>query len=395
MQQFDILIVGGGMAGATAALAISKLNADYKVGVVEAFAPKDNVHPSFDDRSIAFAQQSVVYLQSLGLFKSSWTYAQAIKQVNVSDRGHFGKTQINHDDYQCDALGYVVEVNPYGAFLHQQLNSAGVTLFCPASVTELKQCDAQVEITLSDAQQLSAKLLIIADGAQSPTRTLLKFDFSSVVYEQGALIANIQVQGGHNGKAFERFTEHGPMALLPMSDDRYSLVWCMNNTQLEPYLQMAPEQFVAQLQQAFGYRAGLFTHVGMRSSYPLMFGRVDKVVSHRCLLIGNAAHAIHPIAGQGFNLGLRDIQCLMTVLANTDKQELGNYHFTRSYELSREQDINMVMTLTDSLVRLFSNSSRLVALGRSCGLFAMALSTRLKAPLAKQLMGHVLKGNIK
>ncbi|MBD1581077.1 2-octaprenyl-6-methoxyphenyl hydroxylase [Pseudoalteromonas sp. S16_S37] len=394
MQQFDILIVGGGMAGATAALAINKLKANYKIAVVEAFAPKSSVHPSFDDRSIALAHQSVEYLEQLGLFKTQWPFAQPIKQVNVSDRGHFGKTQINHQDHHCDALGYVVEVNPYGAFLHQQLNDAGVSLFCPANVAQLTLCQSHVEVTLNDEQQLRAKLLVVADGAHSPTRDLLKLNFNSTAYEQGALIANIEVQGGHSGKAFERFTEHGPMALLPMSESRYSLVWCMPQAQLEQYQHMPPEEFIAKLHDAFGYRAGLFTQVGMRASYPLALGRVDKVVGHRSIVIGNAAHAIHPIAGQGFNLGVRDIQCLVELLATADKESLGEYAFTRQYEQSRQQDINTVMTLTDSLVRLFSNSSRLMALGRSCGLFAMALSSRLKAPLAKQLMGHVSKGNI-
>ncbi|WP_275423262.1 2-octaprenyl-6-methoxyphenyl hydroxylase [Pseudoalteromonas sp. MMG022] len=393
MQHFDILIVGGGMAGATAALAMSKLNVDYKIGVVEAFTPKDKTHPSFDDRSIALAHQSVCYLKELGLFEPSWSFAQAIKQVHVSDRGHFGKAHIHHQDYQCDALGYVVEVNPYGAFLHQQLKDAGVTLFCPATIETLTQTLDAVELTLNTGQTIAAKLMVIADGAQSPTRALLKLNFNSVAYEQGALIANVKVQDGHNGQAFERFTEHGPMALLPMSDSRYSLVWCMENSQLAQYQHMDAEQFIEKLHNAFGYRAGLFTQVGMRASYPLVLGRVEKVVHHRCLLIGNAAHAIHPIAGQGFNLGLRDIQCLVELLANPSQAQIGDYHFTRRYELLREQDINTVMTLTDSLVRLFSNSSRLMALGRSCGLFAMALSSRLKAPLAKQLMGHVIKGN--
>ncbi|WP_105169119.1 2-octaprenyl-6-methoxyphenyl hydroxylase [Pseudoalteromonas sp. T1lg23B] len=393
MQHFDILIVGGGMAGATAALAISKLNADHKIGVVEAFTPKDKTHPSFDDRSIALAQQSVCYLEKLGLFEPSWPFAQAIKQVHVSDRGHFGKTHIHHQDYQCDALGYVVEVNPYGAYLHQQLKDAGVTLFCPATIEALTQTTDSVELTLSVGQTICTKLMVIADGAQSPTRALLNLNFNSLAYEQGALIANVKVQDGHNGHAFERFTEHGPMALLPMSNDRYSLVWCMENSQLEQYQHMDADQFIKQLHDAFGYRAGLFTQVGMRASYPLVLGRVEKVVHHRCLVIGNAAHAIHPIAGQGFNLGLRDIQCLVELLVSTDKEQIGDYNFTRRYELSREQDIKTVMTLTDSLVRLFSNSSRLMALGRSCGLFAMALSSRLKAPLAKQLMGHVIKGN--
>ncbi|WP_404395280.1 2-octaprenyl-6-methoxyphenyl hydroxylase [Pseudoalteromonas phenolica] len=379
------------MAGATAALAIKKTSPTLQVAVIEAFAPKSQAHPSFDDRSIALADQSVQYLKQFNLFNADWPFAEAIKQVHVSDRGHFGKTSLHHQDYQTNALGYVVEVNPFGAYLHQQLAKTDIQLYCPATINELKQTQDSVELILNDETQLSGKLLVVADGAQSPTRKQLNIGFDSLAYEQGALIANIEVEGGHSGQAFERFTEHGPMALLPMTQNRYSLVWCMPNAHLEHYKTLEPDAFIAELQTAFGYRAGVFKQVGMRAQYPLVLGRVEQLVHHRSLLIGNAAHAIHPIAGQGFNLGLRDIQALVELIAS-EQHDLGEHAFTQAYNRARAQDIKTVMTLTDALVRLFSNSSRLMALGRSCGLLAMSLSENLKAPLAKQLMGHVIKG---
>ena len=391
MQHFDVVIVGGGMAGATAALAIKKTSPTLHIAVIEAFAPKSQAHPSFDDRSIALADQSVQYLKQFNLFNADWPFAEAIKQVHVSDRGHFGKTSLHHQDYKTNALGYVVEVNPFGAYLHQQLAKTDIQLYCPATINELKQTQDSVELTLNDETQLCGKLLVVADGAQSPTRKQLNIGFDSLAYEQGALIANIEVEGGHSGQAFERFTEHGPMALLPMTQNRYSLVWCMPNAHLEHYKTLEPDAFIAELQAAFGYRAGVFKQVGMRAQYPLVLGRVEQLVHHRSVLIGNAAHAIHPIAGQGFNLGLRDIQALVELIAS-EQHVLGEHAFTQAYNRARAQDIKTVMTLTDALVRLFSNSSRLLALGRSCGLLAMSLSENLKAPLAKQLMGHVIKG---
>ncbi len=391
MQHFDVVIVGGGMAGATAALAIKKTSPTLQIAVIEAFAPKSQAHPSFDDRSIALADQSVQYLKQFNLFNADWPFAEAIKQVHVSDRGHFGKTSLHHQDYKTNALGYVVEVNPFGAYLHQQLAKTDIQLYCPATINELKQTQSSVELTLNDETQLSGKLLVVADGAQSPTRKQLNIGFDSLAYEQGALIANIEVEGGHSGQAFERFTEYGPMALLPMTQNRYSLVWCMPNAHLEHYKTLEPDAFIAELQTAFGYRAGVFKQVGMRAQYPLVLGRVEQLVHHRSLLIGNAAHAIHPIAGQGFNLGLRDIQALVELIASK-QHALGEHAFTQAYNRARAQDIKTVMTLTDALVRLFSNSSRLMALGRSCGLLAMSLSENLKTPLAKQLMGHVIKG---
>ena len=255
-------------------------------------------------------------------------------------------------------------------------------------MSELQQHLEQVTLTLDDGSQLSSSLLVVADGAQSPTRSKLNIAFDSLSYEQGALIANVEVAAPHQGHAFERFTEQGPMALLPMSDNRYSLVWCMDNDRLSDYAALPAEQFITQLQQAFGYRAGQFTQVGMRATYPLVLGRVEQLSHHRVVIIGNAAHAIHPIAGQGFNLGLRDIQVLVSQCQAFSMAQWGSHQFTRAYQLAREQDINTVMTLTDALVRLFSNSSRSLALGRSVGLLTMALSKTARAPLAKQLMGY-------
>lgn len=388
-KQFDVVIIGGGMAGASCALGLKQSNKQLSIAVIEANEVSADYHPSFDDRSIALAQQSVQYLKSINAFDCQAPFAAAIKKVTVSDRGHFGKTHINCQEYGHDALGYVVEVNPFGRSLHQQLTRTDVSLFCPDTVAKLEYQSDFANITLSSGEQLSAKLVVIADGAHSQSRKLANIEFNTRAYQQAAIIANIEVAGGHHHHAFERFTEHGPMALLPMSNNRYSLVWCMENEQIEHTMALEDDAFLAALQKAFGYCGGAFSKVGMRASYPLVYGKAESLSSHRTVLIGNAGHAIHPIAGQGFNLGLRDVQ-LLCDMANRD--DLGDYAFTRYYSQTRSKDITTVMTLTDSLVRLFSNSSRLLALGRSIGLFSMDLFSSLKTPLAKQLMGQVKQG---
>ena len=388
-KQFDIVIIGGGMAGASCALGLKQSNKQLSIAVIEANEVSADYHPSFDDRSIALAQQSVQYLKSINAFDCQAPFAAAIEKVTVSDRGHFGKTHIDCQEYGHDALGYVVEVNPFGRSLHQQLTRTDVSLFCPDTVAKLEyQSDCAI-ITLNSGEQLSAKLVVIADGAHSQSRKLANIEFNTRAYQQAAIIANIEVAGGHHHHAFERFTEHGPMALLPMSNNRYSLVWCMEPEQIEHTMALEDDAFLAELQKAFGYCGGSFSKVGMRASYPLVYGKAESLSSHRTVLIGNAGHAIHPIAGQGFNLGLRDVQ-LLCDMANRD--DLGDYAFTRYYSQTRSKDITTVMTLTDSLVRLFSNSSRLLALGRSIGLFSMDLFSSLKTPLAKQLMGQVKQG---
>lgn len=390
-KQFDVVIIGGGLAGASCALSVAKTNPALNIAVVEANQVTGDYHPSFDDRSIALAQQSVEYLQSLNLFEQNAPYTAAIKKVSVSDRGHFGKAHINCDEFAKPSLGYVVEVNPFGRALHLRLTQSNITLLCPDSVTAIEQTLHSNTLTLQSGEQLNAALLVIADGAQSPTRSLLGLGFNAQPYEQGAIIANVEVAGGHNNHAFERFTQNGPMALLPMSNNRYSLVWCMRQDQVEQHMALNEQDFISALQSAFGYRGGQFTKVGMRTSYPLVYGQVESLTAHRTVVIGNAAHAIHPIAGQGFNLGLRDVQVLSNLIANS-QHDLGSYAFTREYSKKRCDDIKTVMSLTDALVRLFSNSSRVLALGRSIGLFSMDLFPALKAPLAKQLMGQVKQG---
>ena len=388
-KQFDVVIIGGGMAGASCALGLKQSNKQLSIAVIEANEVSADYHPSFDDRSIALAQQSVQYLKSINAFDCQAPFAAAIKKVTVSDRGHFGKTHIDCQEYGHDALGYVVEVNPFGRSLHQQLTRTDVSLFCPDTVAKLEYQSDFANITLSSGEQLSAKLVVIADGAHSQSRKLANIEFNTRAYQQAAIIANIEVAGGHHHHAFERFTEHGPMALLPMSNNRYSLVWCMEPEQIEHTMALEDDAFLAALQKAFGYCGGSFSKVGMRASYPLVYGKAESLSSHRTVLIGNAGHAIHPIAGQGFNLGLRDVQ-LLCDMAN--RSDLGDYAFTRYYSQTRSKDITTVMTLTDSLARLFSNSSRLLALGRSIGLFSMDLFSSLKTPLAKQLMGQVKQG---
>lgn len=389
-KQFDVVIIGGGLAGASCALSLTRHAPDLTIAVIEANQPNGDYHPSFDDRSIALAQQSVQFLQATNIFDPQAEFAAAIKQVSVSDRGHFGKTHIDCNEFAQNALGYVVEVNPFGRSLHNQLVSSAVEMFCPDTVASLNYHVDYAQLSLESGAELHAKLVIIADGAQSPTRQLANINFTTKPYSQGAIIANVEVAGGHHNHAFERFTEHGPMALLPMSNNRYSLVWCMKPEQVQQFMALDDDAFIVALQSAFGYRAGQFTKVGMRASYPLVYGRADSLFSHRTVLIGNAGHAIHPIAGQGFNLGLRDVQVLCDLVKSQD--EIGSYGFVRKYAQQRSQDINTVMTLTDSLVRLFSNASRILAFGRSSGLLALDLCSSFKSPLAKQLMGQVKQG---
>lgn len=385
-NQFDVVIAGGGMAGSTLAWALLQALPELRIAIVEQQAEPIS-KASFDSRSIALAAASCQLLAQWQLWRELKPDTCAIEQILVSDRGHFGKTRLSAAEYQLDALGYVAEVEHIGALLANKLaNCRGLTRFTPNVIAQLQpMIDAQ-HITLNDGTTLQAKLLVIAEGGQSPSRSLAGFNVTERQYGQQAVIANLALDAPHQQRAFERFTEHGPIALLPLTAQRYSLVYTAADSSVPLLMQLDDAAFVEHVQQAFGYRAGIFTATGKRACYPLSLRLSGDIVRHRVALLGNSLHNLHPIAGQGFNLALRDIaQLVAQIQARPDT--IGSYAMLRGYQQLRSKDIATVSTATDALVRLFSNRSRVMALARNTGLLAMTLCDELKRPLAEQAMG--------
>jgi 2-octaprenyl-6-methoxyphenol hydroxylase len=385
-QQFDIVIAGGGMAGSTLAVALLQANPALKLAIIEQQAEQIS-NASFDSRSIALAAASVELLAQWGLWAELAGKACAIAHIQVSDRGHFGKTQLSAAEYRQEALGYVLEVEPFGAVLFNKLAQyKQLQRFAPNSISAITTTQQQQLLTLNDGTRLQTTLLVIAKGGLSPSRALAGFTVQERRYQQHAVIANLALAQGHQHTAFERFTEHGPIALLPLNAQRYSLVYTVDEAAVNQVMQLDDAAFIAHIQQAFGYRAGIFTAAGRRASYPLSLRVSGDIVRHRTALLGNSLHNVHPIAGQGFNLALRDIAELVRQLSAAP-EDIGGYAMLRGYQLARQRDINTVTTATDALVRIFSNRSRLMALARNSGLLAMTLCDELKRPLAEQAMG--------
>lgn len=383
---YDVVIAGGGMAGSMLALALTQRCPELKLAIVEQqadSAPK----ASFDSRSIALSAGSVQLLQQFGIWERLAPFGCPIMDIAVSDRGHFGKTWLSAAEYRVPALGQVIEVEHIGAVLAEQLAaSSQLTRLQPKQISAITPSEKVQQIRLNDGSELQASLLVIAEGGQSATRQLVAVPQHETPYEQTAIIANLALAQRHQNKAFERFTEHGPIALLPLTNNRYSLVWTVPPAQADTLLALSEPEFLARVQQAFGYRAGVFSGCGKRVAYPLVLRQSPQVVSHRAALLGNSLHSLHPIAGQGFNLALRDIDCLSMLLAQGGS-DVGSYAQLRQYEQARQADMQRVIWLTDALVRTFSNRSRLVALARNLGLFAMLMCDDLKTPLARQTMG--------
>ncbi|AXU93786.1 2-octaprenyl-6-methoxyphenyl hydroxylase [Erwinia persicina] len=389
----SIIIAGGGMTGATLALAISHLTqGQLAVTLVEGTEPASRVHPGFDGRAIALAEGTCQQLAAIGLWPLLASAATAITDVHVSDRGHASFVSLTAADYGVSALGQVVELHEVGQRLFSRLkNAPGVTLRCPDKVASVERTRDRVCVALESGEQLTGHLLVAADGSHSRVAAACGVQWQSADYQQVAVIANVSTQVAHQGRAFERFTEFGPLALLPMSAGRSSLVWCHPLAQKDVVDRWGDDRFVAELQRAFGWRLGRITQVGQRTSYPLRLQTASQHIAHRLALVGNAAQTLHPIAGQGFNLGIRDVMSLAETLAAAWRagRETGAYATLQHYQQRRQPDAQATIGITDGLVRLFANRYTPLVAGRNLGLMAMDHLPPLRNLLAERTLGWV------
>lgn len=421
---FDIIISGGGLSGSLMALSIADLTkADgglLSIAIVEstqADTAKESINatPLFDDRVLALSHGSADYLKKMGVWQHLSSDACAIEKIDISDRGHYGKARLEAQEHGVSALGYVIEMALIGkAQLKELASKNNVHWFSPDRIIDInwqardQKSDKngaqqnRVEVKLDSGQSLQARLLLACDGVNSPCRQLAGINVSHSDYHQVALIANVGTQKQHNNKAFERFTEFGPLAMLPLSrlrDDlreelhsasRCSLVWTMSPEQSKTILALSKNEFKQQLELAFGSWLGAITQVGKRDVYPLVLLQASQQTYHRMALIGNASHTIHPIAGQGFNLGLRDVQLMADLLKKCLQinGDIGSFSLLNDYAQQRQFDQKQVIELTDSLVTLFANDLPPLIAGRNIGLKVMNYVSPLKKTLVNKLMGY-------
>ncbi|EJG0692166.1 2-octaprenyl-6-methoxyphenyl hydroxylase [Vibrio parahaemolyticus] len=390
MKQYDVVIAGGAMAGATLALAIEHLSQGaLRVAVVEPFKAQSDQHPGFDSRSIALSYGTVNLLRHLELWSAIEPFTTPIEHIHVSDRSHAGMTDITKHDVGVEALGYVVELADVGRVYQELLtHSTAIDLYCPDSAKHITRTQENVTIELASGELLNAKLLVAADGAVSQCCQQIGLELSEHDFDQVAVIANIVTQEPHQGRAFERFTENGPVALLPMSDNRMSLVWCLRPDDAQIVMELSESEFLERLQQDFGWRLGAMQKVGLRASYPLLLRHRKQNISHRFAIVGNAAQTLHPIAGQGFNLGIRDVVTLAEELVKQG-EDVGRYQGLIRFSQRREADRNETIWLTSSLVHVFSNDLLAMRIGRNTALAAMDNLSFFKQPLLRHTLGLV------
>ncbi len=385
----DICIIGGGLVGLMAARVMSAQG--RRVKLIEA-RPLTSAQPAqMDVRSIALSLSSIKMLQALGLDQGLRDLMTPISDIHISSAGHFGVTRLHAADLNLPQMGAVVE---YPGLMRVLLDAVvvcpDIELISPARFDSLQQQEQGVTVNVNSDQgrvQIEASVVLVADGAGSKLRQTLNIPSTQHDYHQSAIIANVQVQQPKPGWAYERFTADGPLAMLPLSDARYAMVWTRKPSQADKLMQVDEETFLQQLHQLFGFRLGYMTALGKRDRFDLKLMRSSRLVDGRCLLIGNAANSLHPVAGQGFNLALRDIGHLYDQLKGLDLSGGNVVSTLTEYEKNRLQDQQQTIALGHGLVQLFSNSLPLLNHARAAALAALDL-----CPIARQEFSWMAMG---
>jgi 2-octaprenyl-6-methoxyphenol hydroxylase len=391
------------MVGASLAAALAGL--PLRVMLVEAIPAGEPGQQSFDARTTALSRSSRHILATLGIWPAVAADAAPIRRIHVSERGRLGTTVIDADEEGGEALGYVLENRLLGAALWRALgDSTNVAVRSPARVTGVSDSVGALDVCIEQGgatTSLRTRLLVVADGARSLLREGLGIAARARPYEQTAIVGTVAVAGpGHKQgqsqnqdagtTAFERFTPDGPLALLPAGGGRYVFVLTRRAAAAKAVAALPDAPFLELLQREFGFRLGRFQRVGARSCYPLELVEADTVTAHRVAVVGNAAHGLHPVAGQGYNLGLRDAAALAELLAGEMGQasgapDPGGTALLTRYAAWRAPDQRKVVAFTDGLIRLFDQPG--LGTLRGLGLLVFDTVPGAKRLLARETMG--------
>lgn len=406
--EYDLVIAGGGLVGGSFALLLAAgarqlKKEQLRVLLVDSAPMRIDIKESgrpFDARSTALSWGSRLIYEEAGCWAALAPYVTAIDNIQVSDRGHMGSTRMYAKEMNVEALGYVAENRHLNqVIIESLLQTSQIQVCAPATVTTVKPVSTGALLSILDqnnqAHQVQTRLLVIADGGRSTLCEQLGIEIKRKPYGQKALITNIAFEKAHEGWAFERFTDTGPMAVLPLADldgeHRGALVWTLAEDQVSEVLALTDEEMRVRLQQRFGYRLGAITRLGERTVFPLSLNLSSEQIRPGILLLGNVAHTLHPVAGQGLNLALRDARELADMVISScaagHSAELGQYAWLQTFEKRQQADQQQTVLFSDLSTRLFSNSSSLLALGRNMGLLGMSLVPPVRQWFTRQAMG--------
>lgn len=392
MKQYDVIIAGGGMVGFCLACALS--GQGLRIALVEAVRPETRDEPGYDDRAIALAYGTRRIFDGLNLWRELETGATPIHRIHVSDRGHFGAVRMDRAEEGLPAIGYVVPARVIGQVLAEAVSGLGdVDSYCPATVTAMSQladCAQLVMACQEGMETVSARLVVAADGADSVLREQAGIQSVQTDYDQTAIVTNVTPQRPHHNIAYERFTDSGPLAVLPMSEGRCAVVWTVASGQADAVMALDDAAFLEQLQERFGQRLGRLQRAGRRQAWPLRLLSARRSVGQRLALVGNAVHTLHPIAGQGFNLGARDVAVLAEVVVDAVRagEDPGSSAVLARYADWRRRDHENVTLFTDGLARLFTLPVPGRGLATGAGMVALDLLPPAKRLLTRLTMGR-------
>ena len=375
-----VIIVGGGPVGSILALALQQKKVAFTMLEARAKAASHS-----DTRALALSHGSRLILEKLGIWQAVEAKATAINTIHISQRGGLGRTKLNAADHNLPAVGYVL---PYGA-LTQALDGALDTeqVLYEAEVTKLKPRESLSEVIFNQqckSQTLSSILLVVADGG----RNLSEIDGiikETKEYGHDALVSKVTAESPHNNIAYERFTPSGPMALLPNGEAGFSLVWTGEKASIDTLLALDDATFLTQLHEAFGDRIGKFLSIEKRISFPLKLSTLKSATAPHLVVIGNAAQTMHPVAGQGFNVGMRDAWTLADIISNTPQIDLGGELMLATYNKQRSRDTRGGILFTDMLVNVFSNNVLGLGAMRGAGLGLLELLKPAKNMLVSKM----------
>lgn len=398
---YDLVVVGAGMVGASFCCALENLlrESPISVLVIEAIAPNNGLvkQSSFDARSTALSFGSRKIFEEFAVWQELGAAVSAIDEIQVSDRGRLGAVSLSAQEQKVDAFGYVVENKRLGEVLNARLlGSDKINLLSPAAVSSIKATEGGMQLRLQHGDSdaiVDTSLVVLADGGKSPVCGQLGISQSIERYDQHALIANIVFEKPHNNIAYERFTDTGPLAILPLQaidgTNRGSLVWTLSVEQAAEFREMYEEQLLSLLQERFGFKLGKITNIGERFVYPLSLSLAKEQVRPGLALLGNVAHTLHPVAGQGLNLALRDARVLVDVLDKAMQQgvTLGDMSMLLEYVARQETDQALTTQFTHNITKLFSSNNDAKVWLRKFGLLAIELSPRVRHSLAERAMG--------
>ncbi len=388
---YDIVIVGAGMVGTSLAIALAP--SGLRIAIVESVSPKNHEQSTFDERGITLTPSSQRIFEQLDV----WQYVRAdsypIKHIHVSEQGRFGFTRLDASSAGMSELGHVVVARSLGQALHRCLQQyENIDLICPAELKQFNLTDGAMSVVWQgqDGEQtVNAGLLVGADGSNSLVRRLAGINVDEYDFQQTAIVANVTTQKTNNATAYERFTPHGPIAMLPIGERRSVLVFAVNSDEARTCINLSDEDYISRVQQELGRRLGNIEQLGVRRAYPIIFRQASRHYQQQLLLLGNSAHTLHPNAAQGFNLGLRDVAGLADAIYTALEKGLGieDISILKNYMEARTADQRRVTRFTNGLAKTFYNRWPVINSGRNLCMILIDLVPPLKQSFTEAAMG--------